>query len=493
MYRLSLSLSFLALSVFANGQNFEIFSPPNDVVLNFEYHHKLIKVNTAYESFVRTGINSYEKFDRTIDYSKITLPIESIDEVQIIEGRLEIKHESVVSISHSDKEVRAYNYPYFGSYTGIFYEDELLEGPRYCSNQIRIFNDTTYVCFDGLLIYYKDKLLDCFNGDIIGSFSYNGNDFGLILDILVTKGYWFALTTNGLFKLEKGNNKIDTLLYTPFLGNPYYSRFADDNFGWHNQYWFELDTNLNTLRILDTLPDVIKYVDVTKTLFVTTEEVIQNRYIFGKRKLFVGDFHSAIMRDSSFILTSNSGIIYFDETKKKLDTIIRAEFNSNSTHISGDTLIAGSTTGLWKINMSKLDKLPFYTRNKNQDGSKLKTIIICSVFYIALGLFYLLFYRKNKKIAKALPPEVSNIKLITEHIDKNIRTITINSLMTTFNLSQNGLYEICQPYTPGELIRNKRIELIKVNLSSKSVKELSEISGFSKAYLQRKVLPQLRK
>ena len=148
MYRLSLSLSFLALGVFANGQNFEIFSPPNDVVLNFEYHHKLIKVNTAYESFVRTGINSYEKFDRTIDYSKITLPIESIDEVKIIEGRLEIKHESVVSISHPDKEVRAYNYPYFGSYTGIFYKDELLEGTRYCSNQIRIFNDTTYVCFD---------------------------------------------------------------------------------------------------------------------------------------------------------------------------------------------------------------------------------------------------------------------------------------------------------------------------------------------------------
>ena len=65
--------------------------------------------------------------------------------------------------------------------------------------------------------------------------------------------------------------------------------------------------------------------------------------------------------------------------------------------------------------------------------------------------------------------------------------------MTTFNLSQNGLYEICQPYTPGELIRNKRIELIKVNLSSKSVKELSEISGFSKAYLQRQILPELRK
>ena len=493
MHRLSLLYFLITLNANCNAQNVEVFSPPNNVVLDFEYHQNLIKVNTAYKSFIRTGINSYEEYSEGYEYLDIEPNEEWIDRIEVKNGRLEIHHRPILSITHVDTSTRSVNLPYTGTYKGVLYKDKVLKGTGYCSNEIRIYNDTAYACFDGLLLYYKDSLIETYNGDIVSAFIYHGHDLGLIQDILVTKQFWIALTSNGVFKLDRRTHEVDTLLLTDFQSTQY-SRFTEDLFGWHKNYWFHIDTLTYELNVLDTLPSTIKHVDETKTLFTTNQQVILNQYNYGTDTILSGSFHSSVLYDENYILlSSNSGLIVYDRSKSVLDTIIKAEFNSNSFYITGDTLYAGSVMGLWKINTSNINQLPRYSLSQKENWFNTNKGPILSGIFLLLGFAFFLIGKTKKTRNEIYTPTKSNLSTISEYIDNNIRTVTINSLMTTFNLSQNGLYEICQPLTPGELIRNKRIELIKENLSSKSVKELSEISGFSKAYLQRKVLPQLRK
>ena len=474
-------------------QHIETFSPPNNVVLDFEYHQNLIKVNTAYKSFIRTGINSYEEYSEGYEYLDIEPNEEWIDRIEVKNGRLEIHHQPILSITHVDTSTRSVNPPYTGTYKGVLYKDKVLKGTDYCSNEIRIYKDTAYACFDGLLVYNKDSLLQTYNGDIISAFVYYGHDLGLIQDIIVTKKFWITLTSNGVFELDRQTHEIDTLLLTDFQSTQY-SRFTEDLFGWHKNYWFKVDTLSCELSILDTLPSQIKHVDDTKTLFTTDQQVIFNQYLYGTDTILSGSFHSSVPYGENYILlSSNSGLMLYDRIERVLDTVIKAEFNSNSFYRMGDTLFAGSVIGLWKINMNNINQLPRYSlRQKKSWFITYKATIISGIFLLSSLVFFFIG-RAKTKLPPVYTPTTSDLKAILEYIDNNIQTVTINSLMTTFNLSQNGLYEICQPLTPGELIRNKRIELIKENLSSKSVKELSQITGFSKAYLQRKVLPELRK
>ena len=493
MYRLSLLLSLTVLKVICHAQNVEVFCPPNDAVLSYDYQNDFITVRTAHNKFIRTAINSYEEYSEKYEYLDLKHNEEWIDRIEVKNGCLEIHHRPVLSITHVDTSTRSVNLPYTGTYKGVLYKDKVLKGTSYCSNEIRIYNDTAYVCFDGLLLYYKDSLIEAYNRGIVSGFIYYGQDLGLIQDILVTKQFWITLTSNGVFKLDRRTHEVDTLLFTDFQ-RAQQSRFTNDLFGWHKNYWFKIDTLTYELNVLDTLPSTIKYVDETKSLFTTDQEVILNGYHNGTDTLLSGAFHSAVAYNQNYILlSSNSGLIVYDRVKSVLDTIIKAEFNSNSFYIMGDTLYAGSVMGLWKINMSNINQLPNYSlRQKENWFNTNKGPILSGVFLLLGFVFFLIGKAKNTR-NEIYTPTKSNLSAILEYIDNNIQTVTINSLMTTFNLSQNGLYEICQPLTPGELIRNKRIELIKVHLSSKSVKELSEISGFSKAYLQRQILPELRK
>lgn len=493
MCRLRLFLLLIALKVSCHAQNVEVFCPPNDAVLSYDYQNDFITVRTAHNKFIRTGINSYEEYSEKYEYLDLKHNEEWIDRIEVKNGCLEIHHQPVLSLMHIDTSIRSVNFPYIGTYKGILYNNKVLKGGDYCNSEIRLYNDTAYVCFDGLLVYYSDSLIQTYDGDIIATFIYHGHDLGLIQDIIVTKQFWITLTSHGIFKLDRQTHEVDTLLLTDFQ-SAQNSRFTNNLFGWHKNYWFQIDTLTYELNVLDTLPSTIKYVDETKTLFTTDQEVILNDYYYGTDTLLRGAFHSAVRYNQNYILlSSNSGLIVYDRVKSVLDTIIKAEFNSNSFYIMGDTLFAGSVMGLWKINMNNINQLPSYSLRQKENWFKANMGRILSAIFLLLGFVFFLVGKTKKTRNEIYTPTNSNLSTISEYIDNNIRTVTINSLMTTFNLSQNGLYEICQPLTPGELIRNKRIELIKENLSSKSVKELSEISGFSKAYLQRKVLPELRK
>jgi len=475
-------------------QNLEVFSPPYDRVMGYEYVNSFIKVNTIRNSYIRTDINSFEQYDANINYDSEEAPISFIDSIRVINGRLEIFHDNIFNITHADKSIKSYSPLYIGTFSGIVYKNKILEEAFYCANQIRTFRDTTYACVDGLYVYYGDSLIDLYNGDVISEFVYHGYNFGFIQDILVTNQNWFVLTSYGVLKKKKKTHEIDTLLSTSFQPHNC-SRFTDDFYGWHSNFWFRVDTVFNTLEFLDTLGSAIRHVNEQKTLFTHEKGVCQNNYYRGRNNLIDGDFHAAHQFESIHILSSNSGLILFNTKDNTLDTVIQTEFNANSFSISGDTVILGSTNGLWKLNLNKLSELTELTENyskRSEPWFSIMTAILCTGFYLILGLIFYTRLRQKQPFQSMYSSENIDIEEISNFIANNVTTVTINSIMTNFRISQNSLYKICEPLTPGELIRLKRIELVNQHKGNKSIKELSEISGFSMTYLKREVLPKLR-
>ena len=62
MCRLRLFLLLIALKVSCHAQNVEVFCPPNDAVLSYDYQNDFITVRTAHNKFIRSEINSYEEY-----------------------------------------------------------------------------------------------------------------------------------------------------------------------------------------------------------------------------------------------------------------------------------------------------------------------------------------------------------------------------------------------------------------------------------------------
>lgn len=79
----------------------------------------------------------------------------------------------------------------------------------------------------------------------------------------------------------------------------------------------------------------------------------------------------------------------------------------------------------------------------------------------------------------------SELKEIEEFIDNNISSVNINILCEKFNMYPKDLYELMNKRKPGELIRKKRVALVKKMREEKSSeKEISLKSGFSVNYLR---------
>jgi len=90
-----------------------------------------------------------------------------------------------------------------------------------------------------------------------------------------------------------------------------------------------------------------------------------------------------------------------------------------------------------------------------------------------------------KYIRKKDVKDQSKFKEIEEFIDNNISSVNINILCEKFNMYPKDLYELMDNRKPGELIRKKRIALVKKMREEKSSeKEISLKSGFSINYLR---------
>ena len=122
-------------------------------------------------------------------------------------------------------------------------------------------------------------------------------------------------------------------------------------------------------------------------------------------------------------------------------------------------------------------------------------VLMTICFLVSLFVLLIFIKRKKSTLNSRFEKDVIATKEIVErYIYENITIVTIDNLRSHFNLSQNTLYEICAPVSPGTIIKNERIRIVKDLLKTNaSIELLVERSGFSKTYLKRTVIPELTK
>lgn len=479
------------------NQIIEYFKPDNHIVLDFDFVDDNLLIQTTQGQYQRIGANQYVRTDRILAFpSKL-----SLESVSVEDGALRITKLPKIKMTYNGSSVRYNDTAYVATYSGVMHNKKHLPNINHCSGAIRTFKDTTYICWDGLSVYYRDSLIESFSGKLIGNFELNRRDYGRLGDILIENQNWICFTTKGVFKYNKRTQLVDTLYdlgieeevpYSPFLNN---SKDVGYNKSWLN---YHADGSIEVVHSFDS--NILNISRNVKTIITTLDGLYLYHFNTRSSEMFLqGSFHNSTWVNNNVLLaTSNHGLFRIAADTKSIDTLIYNEFNQNSLAIIEDSIYAGSVNGLLKMNLEsflkqeKMSTINISTKPQNKFNLILVMASLVSGALITQGLKSLIS-RKRTITSTSKKEDVTKV-LVEDFIYRNIRTVTIDGLKSHFKLSQNALYEVCAPTSPGTIIRDERMRIVEDLLKTNATLSLLvERSGFSKTYLKRTVIPELIK
>lgn len=193
-----------------------------------------------------------------------------------------------------------------------------------------------------------------------------------------------------------------------------------------------------------------------------------------------------------------SGIVRFAPDGEHYEHYLRQiEFNKRSAAQQGDRIYFGSLNGLFDFRPSLFGPIQAPPKSPQQLPDWMLWLLLGSL--AALGFFTLYLYRKWKKVTRLLEKNLSEQADATEpfledletYIHHHIRHVTVDSLLAHTGLSRRALYQVLEKthgIKPGDLIRHiklKRIQEIIQENPTISEEELSEMVGYSPAYIAR--------
>lgn len=476
---------------------YERFQPNNHIVLNYKLVNGNLLINTSMGRFQRIGPNQYLRTNQLLDAPN-TL---STEQISIVAGELIIVLPKTIAIDLKGVSVRFISQEYVGTYSGVFNRGKTLNGISHCSGAIRTFRDTTYICWDGLSIYHGDTLLNTYSGDFVGDFKILDKNYGRLGDIYVHDNTWSLFTDKGIFRLDRRNDILDTIYQNKNSATTIHAPYLNiTNDIAYNSVWLMLLKNGDIKKITTFDSDIL---DISRAVHptVTTDDGVF-LYDFetdNKTLLIEGSFHNCQYLNQDYLIaTSNHGLFRINVNTKTIDTLLLNEFNHNSLLVKSDTIYAGSVNGLYKVDVNYFTKYISIINTQlptRVNHSILIKVLMTICFLVSLFILLIFIKRKKSTLNSRFEKDVTATKEIVErYIYENITIVTIDNLRSHFNLSQNTLYEICAPVSPGTIIKNERIRIVKNLLKTNaSIELLVERSGFSKTYLKRTVIPELTK
>lgn len=134
-----------------------------------------------------------------------------------------------------------------------------------------------------------------------------------------------------------------------------------------------------------------------------------------------------------------------------------------------DSLYLGGVNGLYSFDYSSLVNL--FLRKVNQKQPEKNTVVdfargyqwqLIGGFVFLLLISNLVLFSKFKTAQKIKIRASRDIKQEIEiYIEENLSNVNIEKLKSEFNLSNNQLYSHMGSVNPGEVIRAKRVSLVK--------------------------------
>lgn len=485
-------LVFLFSGIFLqNASAQESFCPANAQVLDYSLSGQHVIVHTTDGSYERIAPHFYLKQSRF--NSIFSTHIARNEEYQVLNGSFIVHTLPRIAKKFPGVSVRHISKNAVGSYAGVWVNGSQLNQFQYSSGAIRTYEDTTYVCFDGLGVIVQNELQQAYFGHTSATFLYHQKDLSPISDIYVDKGQWIALCRQGVYSINSKTQKVDTLYSLKEPNTDNHSRFARLNstsiIGFIHNIVFEINPKVNSFTVLHRSPKPIVSLCDSHRLYITTKDSIYPLVRTPDVTTIHGTYHGILPISNGFFLYNNTGLFIKIGKDPEIHPIFFTETNRHAIYHQEDSLFVGTTNGIWSIaipnNLSSLISSP---EPPSPFSFIQRTLVWVGLLSFSLILFFT--FRHVKK--KNAPVIEASREVIEAYIDSNIAGITLAQICARFHLSQSRLYEIFGSDRPGEVIREKRVQIVRELVSKDmDLKSISIASGFSADYLKKTVIPNL--
>ncbi|MDG1237544.1 MAG: hypothetical protein P8N69_01390 [Flavobacteriales bacterium] len=381
-----------------------------------------------------------------------------------------------------------------GSYNGVFINGNKLNKITYTDGQIREFDSTIFVCYNGLLAYENNRETIIYDND--NSIRTKG-EYGNISDIILIRNSNYLLISNkGIFNYDNDSNTFNLIYECQNKIIPIKNKIDNrikDRSEFHfidNDRYISINTNNFVVEIIDNelnykISDVLES-EINGNYFYA---ISKNKALLKLKRTVNGlklidetalkkTAHTITDYGDLIFLSGNNGLSIFDKVKKKIIyNYIVDEFNSNSVYKTNNFISFGSIHGIYTINNVKdfQRNLKFndYKINNQKSHLYVGAIILIIISILTIWLF------SNKNIS-----DDQLVKKIKHFITKNLSLVTLKMLEIEFSLDYNEINSLDKNFKPAKYIKKQRIDLTKkMLLDNKSISEISNKTGYSETYL----------
>ena len=469
-----------------------------------------------------------DNFKNLLPKNYINIPINELlieDTLLIVaKGKLFVFEKNAFQIRNVGS-VRAISKNYVGTYNGVYRKKDSLRILEYTNSYIREFEKATFFCWDGLYVQ-MDSITKRFNNRLYSGVEIGNKLIGKANDIVEIQHPNYILSTDqGLFTVDV-ENEIATLLSNEFseaIFANYLELYSKNPGGNLDFLLFSQDKSIYSIdKKTNTIDKVYSFNENIKSfLFASSDEyyiLFENSLVKFEPSLPIdrksrsrgevsGKVEQIILMDNlrltndvgcykDFIfVTSDLGLHLYDKNSEISGTnIISEELNKKAFYVAKDSLYLGGVNGIYSFDYASLANMFF--RKVNQKKPEKNTVIdftkryqwqLIGGFVFLLLISNLVFFSKFKTAQKIKIRASRDIKQeIENYIEENLSTVNIEKLKTEFRFSNNQLYSHMGSVNPGEVIRAKRVSLVKKLRKNKiSEEEIAKATGFSISYLKK--------
>lgn len=404
--------------------------------------------------------------------------------------------------------IRAISPQYIGSYSGIFANGKRFHYPEYTNGYIRELPGETFICYDGLLrIRGNDTLRYESNG---GNAQIGKTDIGKVKDVFkIDTTRYLLFSDKGLcisdlkssvrwIRAQKEGPEPRFLKAFYRDGLPVVIYFID---GPRIQKYNLLNNAYTTLLRVEpgfgNIEDA--YLSSTANLFLLTESKLlqaiynlnANNYTFQTLVENQIGNHHIIPINTQLLITSNVGLgVYQIDTREWIPSLIKDEFNHRAVYITKDYFYLGTINGYYQLTKAQIEELISWRLedvklNSELDFESHETEIIYGLTALCVLLLSISIYLISRPSQSSVNHKAKAAEIIA-FIDSNLKDVTIVNICHEFNINSLQLNDILGTDKPGELIRTKRLDLVrKMRLERRREEDIAQVTGFSVSYLKK--------
>jgi hypothetical protein len=405
--------------------------------------------------------------------------------------------------------VRSISSHYLGTYSGVFYNGNRFSYPNYSNGYIREYPEETFICYDGLLrIRGKDTTRYEANG---GNALIGKTDIGKILDIfridskryllLSDKGISLSDLSSNPHWIEQKNTGIEPRIVKAYYRDElpiviyyiYGNKIRKYNLlNNSSTTLFEIDPSEGNIEDAYVKDAGTIYLITSKKLIEATSNNLGNKYLFTTlTDNHIGNHHIFNL-NNLLLITSNAGLSAFNlDSREWIPNLIRDEFNQRAFYVNNGVFFLGTIHGYYQLTLAQIEQLISQRKDEIKDAvteyvsTSTNDFLIYGLVALCLTLLgtSIYLFTRNRRIgeqAKIKPNE------IIDYIESNLKDVTIVNICHEFKINTLQLNEILGNEKPGELIRKKRLEIVKkMRKDRRREEDIALVTGFSVSYLKK--------